>query len=146
MAVTTRQITSNLLGLIGAVGGGVLGYYIFLWILDQGFYGLMIPGALLGLGCGLLGLHASQVRGVLCGAAGLVLGLYAEWSYRTRVADVRFMDLVTHAYEKRPLTLIMLTLGACFAYWLGKDGGFLKLPGGQRHDASTRGVNSPPQK
>ena len=50
MAVTSRVIISNILGLIGAVAGGVLGYYIFMWIVDQGFYGLMIPGALLGPG------------------------------------------------------------------------------------------------
>ena len=63
MAVTSRQITSNLLGFIGAVVGGVLGYYTFLWIVDQGFYGMMIPGALLGLGCGLLSQHASHSEG-----------------------------------------------------------------------------------
>jgi hypothetical protein len=146
MAVTTRQITSNILGLIGAVAGGVLGYYIFLWILDQGFYGLMIPGALLGLGCGLLSRHASQLRGVLCGAAGLVLGMYAEWSYRVFKPDGSFGYLVTHIYQKRPLTLVMLALGALFAYWLGKDGGFLRLPGGQRQAASARKLDSPPSK
>ena len=47
MAVTTRQITSNILGLIGAAVGGVLGYYTFQWIFDHGFYGMMIPARLL---------------------------------------------------------------------------------------------------
>ena len=69
MAVTTRQITSNILGLIGAAVGGVLGYYIFMWIFYQGFYGLMIPAHFVGLGCSLLSQHRSQVRGVLCGVA-----------------------------------------------------------------------------
>jgi hypothetical protein len=145
MAFTTRQITSNILGLIGAAVGGVLGYYIFRWILDQGFYGLMIPGAVLGLGCGLLSRHASQLRGVLCAAAGLVLGMYAEWSYSTFVADESFRYLVLHIYEKRPLTLVMLALGAFFAYWLGRDGGIRKLPG-QGQAASTRKLDSPPSK
>ena len=66
MAVTTRQITSNVLGLIGAVVGGVLGYYTFQWIFYHGFYGMMIPGAFVGLGCGLLAQHPSHSpRGVL---------------------------------------------------------------------------------
>jgi len=142
MAITTRQITSNVLGLIGAAVGGVLGYYIFLWILGQGFYGLMIPGALLGLGCGLVSLHASQLRGVLCGAAGLVLGMYAEWNYRTFIADGSFAYMVTHIHEKPPLTLVMLALGAFFAYWLGRDAGLLRLRGSQRQDTSTGPVRN----
>ncbi len=142
MAVTARQITSNILGLIGAAVGGVLGYYNFLWILNQGFYGLMIPGALLGLGCGLLSRHASQLRGVLCGAAGLVLGMYAEWSYRTFVADGSFAYMVTHIQEKPPLTLVMLALGAFFAYWMGRDAGLLRLQGVQRPDGATGEVKS----
>ena len=81
MAVTTQQITSNILGLIGAAAGGVLGYYTFRWIFDHGFYGMMIPGAFVGLGCGLLAQHPSQVRGALCGLAALCLGLYTEWTF-----------------------------------------------------------------
>ena len=59
----------------------------FQWIYDHGFYGMMIPGALLGLGCGLLAQHASQIRGVLCALAGLGLGLFTEWRFRPFMAD-----------------------------------------------------------
>ena len=126
MAVSGR-IASNVLGFIGAVTGGVLGYYTFMWIVDQGFYGLMIPGALLGLGCGLLSQHASHIRGVACAAAGCVLGLYSEWKFAPFKADSSFAYLVTHAAELRPLTQIMIVVGAFFAYWLGKDGGYRSL-------------------
>ena len=74
-----RHLISNLLGLVGAVIGGALGFYTFGWLLGQGFYGLMIPGALLGLGCSLLAQHPSTIRGILCGLAALGLGLYTEW-------------------------------------------------------------------
>ena len=61
MAATRRsRATSS--ALIGAVIGGVLGYYTFKWILDHGFYGMMIPGGLLGLGCGLLAQHPFHMR------------------------------------------------------------------------------------
>jgi hypothetical protein len=130
MAVTSKEIISNILGLIGAVGGGVLGYYIFLWLINQGFYGLMIPGALLGLGCSLLSQHRSQTRGLLCGVAGLVLGMYSEWCYKTFLPpNDGFVYMVTHIHEKQPVTLLMLALGAVFAYWLGKDAGFQRLSG-----------------
>ena len=38
-------IISNVLGLVGAIVGGVLGFYTFGWLFHYGFYGLMIPGA-----------------------------------------------------------------------------------------------------
>lgn len=123
MAVSGR-ITSNVLGLIGAVAGGVLGYYTFMWIVGQGFYGLMIPGALLGLGCGLLSQHTSHLRGVACAAAACILGLYTEWKFAPFKADASFAYLVGHAVELKPLTQIMIVAGAFFAYWLGKDGGY----------------------
>ena len=50
----SRYLISNVLGLVGAIAGGVLGFYTFRWLLGQGFYGLIIPGAFLGLGCSLL--------------------------------------------------------------------------------------------
>ena len=43
----------TLLTLCGAVAGGILGYFAFGWLLGQGFYALMLPGGLLGLGAGL---------------------------------------------------------------------------------------------
>ena len=120
MAITSRQITSNLLGLVGAVAGGVLGYYIFLWLVHQGFYGLMIPGGMLGLGCGLLSQHRSLIRGALCAVAGLVLGMYAEWHFEWfRAPNDNFAYLVTHIHQKGPVTLLMLALGALLCVLAG---------------------------
>ncbi len=128
MAVTTQQITSNLLGLIGAVAGAVLGYYTFQWIYDHGFYGMMIPGAFVGLGCGLLSQHPSQVRGVLCAVAGLALGLFTEWKFRPFLADKTLTYFLKNLAELTPVTLLMIAAGAFFAYWLGRDSGFSLLP------------------
>jgi hypothetical protein len=129
----SRRVTSNILGVLGAVAGGVLGYYTFMWIVDQGFYGLMIPGALLGLGCGLLSQHTSHLRGVACAAAACILALYAEWRFAPFKADSSFAYLVAHAAELKPLTQIMIVVGGFFAYWLGKDGGYRSLRLGGRH-------------
>jgi hypothetical protein len=126
----TRLILSYFLGFLGALAGGVLGYYTFQWIVGQGFYGLMIPGALLGLGCGLLSQHRDHVRGLACAAAALVLGLYTEWKFFPFRADDSFGYMVKHAAELKPLTQIMIVVGAFFAYWLGRDGGFRLFPGG----------------
>ena len=132
-----RQIAGCVFGFIGAVIGGALGYYIFMWIVDQGFYGLMIPGALLGLGCSLLSQHRSHLRGVICALAACALGLYSEWKFRPFVADESFGYLLRHVTELLPITQAMIVLGAFFAYWLGRDAGFVWLPGGGRQGATT---------
>jgi hypothetical protein len=130
-----RQVASCILGLIGAVIGGALGYYIFMWVASQGFYGLMIPGALLGLGCSLLSRHRSHLRGVICALAACALGLYSEWKFRPFVADDSFGYLLRHVGELLPITQAMIVLGAFFAYWLGRDAGFVWLPGAVRQGA-----------
>ena len=120
MAVTTRQITSNILGLIGAAVGGVLGYYTFQWIFYHGFYGMMIPGAFVGLGCGLLAQHPSQVRGAICGLAALGVGLFTEWNFfpfRDDKSPAYFLKNVT---ALSPVTLAMIAAGAIFCILVGK--------------------------
>src|SRR4051794_25822851 len=106
-----NRVISHLLGIVGAVIGGALGLYLFLWITRSGFYGLMIPGALLGVGCSLLAQHASLGRGIACGIAAVLLGLYAEWRFAPFVADGSFGYLLTHFMELKPITLIMIALG-----------------------------------
>ena len=61
--MSRHLIISNVLGLVGAIVGGVLGFYTFGWLLSYGFYGLMIPGAFLGLGCSLLGTASLNHQG-----------------------------------------------------------------------------------
>jgi uncharacterized membrane protein len=50
--VMTQAAKSNLLAIGGAIIGGLAGYFIFLWLASQGFYGLIIPGGLLGIAAG----------------------------------------------------------------------------------------------
>lgn len=120
-----NRVISTMLGVIGAVVGGVFGYVLFFWIARQGLYALVLPGASIGLGCGLLARHRSVIRGVACALAGLALGLYTEWRFEPFMADDRFSYLVLHFYALRPITLIMIGLGAALSYYLGKDAGFL---------------------
>jgi hypothetical protein len=43
----------HILVLLGAFAGGLVGYFGFLWIARQGFYALVLPGGLLGVGASL---------------------------------------------------------------------------------------------
>ena len=48
-------------GLIGGAVGGLVGYFLVGWVSRQGFYAMILPGALVGLGCG----QASPTRRTL---------------------------------------------------------------------------------
>jgi len=120
-----HRLISTTLGVIGAVVGGYAGYKLFFWIANQGLYALVLPGAAIGIGCGLLARHQSVLRGIACAVAALGLGLYTEWKFQPFVVDDRFPYLVLHFYNLKPITLIMIGLGTALSYYLGKDAGFL---------------------
>ena len=112
-----RRIVRVFLSLVGAALGGILGHYAFGWILRQGFYAPMVPGACLGLGCGLLSRGKSITRGVLCLLAALGLGLYTRWTHDAN--DKSFPYFLSHFYELTPITQLMIGLGALLASWFG---------------------------
>ena len=83
-----RQNVNWPLGIVGAVAGGVAGYFVFFWIAQQGFYAIMLPGAAVGLGCGQCCPRASPARwaSFRCPvpAAGTVFGVEAVALHRRR--------------------------------------------------------------
>lgn len=118
------RVASHALGMLGALAGGAVGYWAFFWAAGQGFYALILPGGLLGVGCGLLARHTSPVRGVACGVAAVVLGAFTEWRFRPFFADGSFGYLLSHPGKLQPLTLVMIGVGGLIAFWTAKDGGF----------------------
>jgi hypothetical protein len=118
----SRYLISNLLGLGGAIAGGVLGFYTFRWLLGQGFYGLIIPGAFLGLGCSVLARHPSVVRGVFCGIAAFALSQFTDWYFT--LTDESFLDFLRNGKTLTPVTMLMSAVATLVAFWLGADAGF----------------------
>ncbi|MEX2141737.1 MAG: hypothetical protein WD894_20900 [Pirellulales bacterium] len=107
-------------GMAGAVIGAVLGWFAVGWLFDQGFYGLALPGALVGLACGAISGGVSRANAILCAALAAVLGIVLEWWHFPFVADQSFSFFVTHLQELRGITWLMLVLGAVFAFWFGR--------------------------
>jgi len=134
---SSSRIASHLLGLVGATLGAILGYYTFRWIYHHGFYGMMIPGAMLGLGCGSLARHPSTIRGGACAAAALALGLFAEWSvsYGGRLSLGEFSSEIS---QPDLIAILMIAAGAYFAYLFGKDcaSGYIGSIGARRRRES----------
>ena len=136
----TRILISNLLGMVGAALGGVAGFYVYRWVLNQGLIGGMIPGAFLGLGCSLLARHPSIVRGVVCGVAGLALGFFTDWY--TNDTTETFWQYLRDAGSIRPIILLTIAIGTFIAFWLGKDAG---LMGRSRPATAPAGQTAPEQ-
>lgn len=111
------NIKDNLLALGGAVAGGVVGYFGVFWIAHQGFYCLVLPGGLIGLGAGISKKH-SNVIAVVCGFFGLALSVFTDWRFEPFVADDSLAYYLSHLHQLRPVTMIMIVFGTALAGWI----------------------------
>jgi hypothetical protein len=121
-----RHLVSTLISIVGAVIGGALGYWLFFWFARHGFYALIIPGALLGFGCGLFAQHRSTVRGIVSGVAAFLLTVYTDFGFEGQDGEsLRYF--VTRYHELGPVTLLMTVVGTLLGFWMGKDSGYLSV-------------------
>jgi hypothetical protein len=111
------------LSVLGAVLGGAVGYFGFMWAARYGFYAMVLPGALLGVGSGWLGRDRCILRAMFCGALAVGLGLFCEWRAHPFTRDQGLGYFLEHIGNLTPVTLLMITLGGVFGGWfgLGKD-------------------------
>lgn len=117
---TVAPLTNAALSLVGAAVGGVLGYLAFGWLAGQGFYALALPGVLLGLGATVLARRRSMALAVACGVLALALGVFAEWKHFPFAKDDSLNYFVTHLFDLRPFTLIMIGLGGFGGFWFAR--------------------------
>jgi hypothetical protein len=108
---------NNMLVLLGALVGGIVGHVACVWMVHQGFYGMVLPGGVAGLGAGIFRCKSLAVA-VVCGVWALFAGLVTEWHVEPFIANDSFGYMLTHFYDLRPLTLIMLAAGAFIGFWL----------------------------
>ena len=113
-------VVGTVLGLVGAVVGAFLGYLLFVAIAGQGFYAIVLPGALAGVGCGALSGRKSNTLGIICGILGLAAGIVTEWRFAPFIADKSLFYFLTHIHELTRFTQVLILLGAAFAFWFGR--------------------------
>ncbi|SRR5579871_4715719 len=102
----------------GAIAGAI-GYFLFMWICQQGFYALVLPGGMVGIGAGLVSRRRSIPLAVICGVGALALGMFTEWRWSPMRDDPSFSFFVAHVYWLQPITLIMIAVGVLLAAYLG---------------------------
>ena len=108
---------NHLLVLAGALVGGILGHLACVWIAHQGFYALVLPGGLAGIGAAIFRSRSLLVH-LFCGTWALVVGLVTEWHLFPFLADNTFPYFLTHLGSLRPLTLLMLAVGTALGFYL----------------------------
>jgi hypothetical protein len=111
---------SWILGIVGAVAGGAIGV-IACWLVSlEGFQGLVLSGAGLGLGCGALSGDKSNGLGAVCAVAAVPLEIVTEWWLRAFLRDDSFSYFVGHLQDLPKTTLVSIAVGALFAFWFGR--------------------------
>jgi hypothetical protein len=115
--VGPNQTLILLRGLGGAIAGGLAGYFLFAFLLKNGFYSSMIPGALLGIGAGLAARGKSPLLGIICGVAAIPLAVWSEMHLMPFPNDDSLAFFLANVPR---LHLIMMALGAAAAWWFGQ--------------------------
>jgi len=113
-----HSVVQGALSLIGAVAGGILGYFIFIWLTrNYGALGFAIPGVAASIGGASAGRCPSIFIAIACGIIGLLAGLFSAWKVVARVGDGSFSDFVLQAHQLSTLPLVLIVLGGLIAFW-----------------------------
>lgn len=115
---TFNPAVSLALGCLGALLGGVVGWFGFFWVAKQGFYALVLPGGALGIGAGALVRHRSVPFSIVCGVAALALGIFTEWKFAPFIKDASLGYFLAHLHQLKPVTLIFIALGGFVGFWM----------------------------
>lgn len=107
-------------GLLGAVIGGGAGWFVYFWLLNQGYDGLMIPGALVGAGFSTLSRRSAWSFGIACAVMGLGLMLVCEWQSLVNFRNGSFLEFLSNLHKLNTPNKIMLGGGTLIAFWIGK--------------------------
>jgi hypothetical protein len=100
-----------------AIAGGVIGYFGFFLAASYGFYAMVLPGGMIGIGASMFPVRKPFVP-VLCGAAAVALSVFTEWKFAPFIADDSLNYFVKHVHLLSPFKLFMMGLGTFLAFYL----------------------------
>ena len=105
-----------ILTIVGAIAGGVLGFFTTGWLARQGLYSVMIPGAFIGLGSMLGKGGRGLALPILLGICGAGMAYLAEWHYFPFIKDDSFSFFLANLSSLKPVTHLMAGLAGLIAF------------------------------
>jgi len=123
MASTSTGSTSRpdyIMAALGILGGAVLGCLAFHFAVMAGFYAMVAPGALIGLGCGAQSKAISTALGIAAAISGLALGLLLEWHYFPFLKDDSLGYFLANLRDLKTGTWVMILAGSGLAFFFGR--------------------------
>jgi hypothetical protein len=106
-------------GIVGGTVGGVLGYFVFDWALTQGYYALVLPGSLVGIGCGLASGRKLLALGILSAIGALLVGALADWNSLANPSPTIWEHAATLLQANRRMTAILILVSVVLAFYFG---------------------------
>src|SRR3954469_23841302 len=97
---------NSLKNLLCGVVGGAIGFFLFGWFLKYGFYAMIAPGGLAGLGAAVFK-HRSKLLPIVTGVSALCLGFATEWLQRPWRDDT-FSYFIRHLSDLSPVAWLMI--------------------------------------
>jgi len=107
------------LAVAGTLAGAALGALAFWGLLKYGFYAIMLPGLLAGLGGGYPLKRRVIALGIFAAVVSLVTMVLAEWWNRPFVKDESLTFFLKHLDQLNRGAILMMVLGVAAAFWFG---------------------------
>lgn len=120
MPADDKDPTAIIKGIGGAIAGGVAGYFATTWLASQGLYAIVLPGALLGLGCGYASRIHSGLLCVICIIGGLFAGLLTEALNFPFIADESLGYFFRNLGDLKNSSKVLILIGAAMGGWFGR--------------------------
>ena len=105
---------------MGLIAGGALGCIGFYLLMQLGLYAMIVPGAMIGLGCGAQAGGRSIALGVVAAVVSLALGIVIEWYFFPFIADKSLSYFLQNLSGLTLRAKIMIAAGAFAGFWFGR--------------------------
>lgn len=115
-----RDDVNYLKATAGTVGGAAAGAMLFGFLLRYGIYAMVMPGVLVGLGCGSLAGGRATGLGVSAAVIAFAVSLGLEWHFFPFSKDDSLPYFVRHLSDLTARTWITVTIGTLAAFWFGR--------------------------
>ena len=90
---------------------------LFFWLASRGYYGLAIPGGLLGLGAGVFRCR-SRLTPLACALLALAVGVFTEWRYAPFIVNDSLGYFISHFGDLQPMSVVMIAIGVFAGFWV----------------------------